>query len=105
MEDLRAAIRFVRKNAEEYRLDPNMVVASGSSAGAATALFLGYAYEAQSDEGNSGNPGYPSKANGIISISGALKDQIHCESIDPVPSHCTIDNGVDETDDIGIFDG
>ena len=102
---MRAAIRFVRKNAEEYHFDTDKIIASGSSAGAATTLFLGYAHEAQSDEGHSGNPGYPSNANGVISISGELKDQVFCKSIDPVPSDCKIDNGIDDTDDIGTFEG
>ena len=46
MEDLRAAIRFLRKNAEEYRLDTDKIIASGDSAGAITSLFLSYAKEA-----------------------------------------------------------
>ena len=103
MEDLKAAIRYVRMHADEFRIDPSMIIASGDSAGAATALFAGYAQKAQKDDGHSGNPGYPSNANGVISISGALKEQIHCKSIDPVPSDCGIDNGIDETSDVGTF--
>ena len=103
MEDLKAAIRYVRMHADEFRIDPSMIIASGDSAGAATALFAGYAQKAQKDDGHSGNPGYPSNANGVISISGALKEQIHCKSIDPVPSDCSIDNGIDETSDVGTF--
>ena len=73
MEDLRAAIRFVRSNAADYRLDTDKIITSGDSAGALTSLFLSYAKEAQY-EGNSGNPGFSSHANGVISISGELKD-------------------------------
>ena len=43
MEDLKAAIRYVRKNAEGLRVDPEKVIAGGTSAGASTSLFLGYA--------------------------------------------------------------
>jgi len=43
MEDLKAAIRYIRMHADEYRIDPDRIVASGGSAGAATSLFLGYA--------------------------------------------------------------
>ena len=46
MEDFRAAIRFVRKFADKFRFDPDKVIAIGSSAGAATALFLAYAKKA-----------------------------------------------------------
>ena len=103
MEDLKAAIRWVRMHADEWGFDPEKVIASGDSAGAATALFHGYAQKARKDEGNSGNPGFPSNANGVITVSGALKEQIHCKSIDPVPSDCIIDNGIDETSDVGTF--
>ena len=68
-EDLRAAIRFVRSKAKEYRIDTDKIIASGSSAGARTALFMSYAQVAQY-EGNSGNPGFSSYPNGVISISG-----------------------------------
>ena len=42
-EDFRAAIRFVRSKAEDYRLDTDKIVASGYSAGAITALQMTYA--------------------------------------------------------------
>ena len=103
MEDLRAAIRFLRKNADEYRLDTDRIIASGDSAGAITSLFLSYAKEAQY-EGNSGNPGYDSHTNGVISISGELKEEAYCNSIDPKPSGCYVETGGDETGDIGTFD-
>jgi len=72
VEDLRAAIRFARANASEYRIDTEKIIASGESAGAIAALALAYASDFQY-EGDSGNPGYPSHPNGVISKSGALK--------------------------------
>ena len=41
-EDLRAAVRYVRSVANDYNLDPDMVITSGSSAGAITALYMAY---------------------------------------------------------------
>ena len=43
MEDMRAAIRFVRSKAEEYNLDTDMVIAAGDSAGGITSLNTAYA--------------------------------------------------------------
>ena len=43
IEDFRAAIRFVRSKAGDYRLDTEKIIASGSSAGAFAALFMAYA--------------------------------------------------------------
>ena len=73
MEDFRAAVRFVRSKAEEYRFDTDKIIATGGSAGASAALFLAYAQEAQY-EGDSGNPGFSSQVHGVVSLAGALKD-------------------------------
>ncbi len=44
--DAKSAIRFIRKNAANFQIDPNKIIASGGSAGgqfaAATALIKGY---------------------------------------------------------------
>lgn len=46
LEDAKSAMRFVRKNASNYNVDPNKIIASGGSAGghlaAATALITDY---------------------------------------------------------------
>ena len=42
MEDLRAAIRFVRSKAEEYNLDTDKVIAAGDSAGGITSMYTAY---------------------------------------------------------------
>ena len=70
-EDLRAAVRYVRSVADDYNLDPDMIITFGSSAGAITSLFMAYAKEAQY-EGDSGNPGFSSNSNAVISFSGEL---------------------------------
>ena len=41
MEDVRAAVRFLRKNAEKYGLDPNNFTAGGYSSGGHLSLTLG----------------------------------------------------------------
>jgi acetyl esterase/lipase len=45
-EDFRAAVRYVRSQAQDYRLDTDRIIASGDSAGALSALFMSYAKEA-----------------------------------------------------------
>ena len=89
VQDMRAAIRFFRKDAattNSYKINPNMVFAGGSSAGAFTALHLAYMDQPSElpvaidtmllggIEGNSGNPGYPSHVNAVINLCGALGD-------------------------------
>lgn len=89
-QDLRAAIRFFYKDKQtlnNYKIDTNKIFIGGSSAGAITALHVGYLDDAceiqdylnQSTiqsmggiEGTSGNPGYSSNVHGVINGCGAL---------------------------------
>lgn len=66
--DAQAAVRWLRANASTYGIDPTRIAAAGSSAGAITALNVGYGAE---DVGTSGNPGYDSTVKAAVSLSGA----------------------------------
>ena len=103
IEDMRAAIRFFKKDAateNEYKIDPDQIIIGGYSAGAITALHTGYinsleelqTYTPQlvphitangGLEGNSGNPGYDSKVKGIVNIAGAIVDEHLIETGEP----------------------
>jgi para-nitrobenzyl esterase len=89
MQDMKAAIRFFRKDASTtnlYKIDPNIIFIGGSSAGAFAALQTAYLntypeLPATIDtsvigdlEGNSGNPGYSTSVNAVINLCGALGD-------------------------------
>lgn len=65
--DAQAAVRWLRANAATYGIDPTRIVAAGTSAGAITALNVGYGAE---DVGDSGNPGYDSTVKAAVSLSG-----------------------------------
>ena len=66
--DAQAAVRFLRKNAATYKIDPDRIAIGGSSAGAITALQVGANSE---DPGTSGNPGFSSAVRGAVALSGA----------------------------------
>jgi acetyl esterase/lipase len=66
--DAQAAVRFLRKNATTYKIDPDRIAMGGSSAGAITALHVAANSE---DPGTSGNPGFSSAIKGAVSLSGA----------------------------------
>jgi hypothetical protein len=89
--DGKAAVRFLRKDAytaNKYRIDTNLVSCGGNSAGAV--LFMHYIYITNVNqtspalqtiinnngglEGNSGNPGYSSEVNAVLSLAGGLND-------------------------------
>ena len=89
MQDLRAAVRFFRKDAattNTYKINPSYIIAGGSSAGAFMALEIGYLDKASEVpayvglaalggiEGNSGNPGYSSAVLAVLNLSGATEN-------------------------------
>ena len=111
VQDMKAAIRFMRKDAATsnvYKVDTNFIDAAGSSAGAFTALHLAYLDDvselpAQIDttvlggmEGNSGNPGYSSQVNAVVNLCGALgnKTWLHPGDEPLCSMHGTNDNVV-----------
>lgn len=66
--DAQAAVRFLRANAATYKVDVNRIAIGGSSAGGITAYNVAYG----SDKvGHSGNPGFSSKVQAAVSLSGA----------------------------------
>ena len=70
MLDVKAAVRWVRANASLYGIDSDRIAIGGSSAGAAIAN--GVAYSDEKGEGDSGNPGFSSKVNSVMSFKGYL---------------------------------
>ncbi len=87
--DAKAAIRFLRKDADTdnlFRIDSEQIFIGGNSAGAITALHTAYVRdydvlpsyikplvdEMGGLEGNSGNPGYPSDVKGVINLAGGI---------------------------------
>jgi carboxylesterase type B len=67
-EDAQASVRWLRRYAATYKIDTNRIAIGGTSAGAVTALNVGYE---PALIGSSGNPGYSSRVRAAISLSGA----------------------------------
>jgi predicted esterase len=67
-EDAQTAVRFLRANATRYRIDPTRIAIGGSSAGAITALNVGYSPE---NPGPGDHQGHSSAVRAVQSISGA----------------------------------
>jgi len=83
VQDAKAAVRFFRKYADEYGIDPNQIFISGGSAGSMTALQLAYMDQNEVPEtidqnkwgnleGKSGNEGFSSSVSGVINCWGAM---------------------------------
>jgi len=69
LQDVKAALRFLRKNAAEYDIDPDRVCAWGTSSGGNTAMLLGLtaddpAFETEEHEG------FSTKVNCVVDCFG-----------------------------------
>ncbi len=113
-QDMRAAVRFFKKDAataNKYGIDTMNIVVGGVSAGAITAMNVGYLSDTTTNiapwlktivkaqggiEGNSGNPGYTSNVKGVVSMSGGLyqKEWINKNSVPFAAYHGTADDVV-----------
>lgn len=96
MYDAKAAVRFFRANAEEYRIDTSRIAIIGSSAGAVTALHVTYLRE-PCFEGDSGNPGFSSNVTACVDLWGGLYNnviEINPEEPPVLVIHGTEDNTV-----------
>ncbi|HEY9560677.1 MAG TPA: alpha/beta hydrolase [Anseongella sp.] len=96
MHDMRAAVRFFKANQAKYGIDTSNIFIGGESAGAVTAMTVGYvnkksdlkAYPKTSPynlEGNSGTPGYSSKVKSVLCLCGTIPDTTAMDSPDDPP--------------------
>jgi acetyl esterase/lipase len=67
-EDAQTAVRFLRSEAETYGIDPARIAIGGTSAGAITALNVGYSPE---NPGPGDHQGFDSSVRAVQSLSGA----------------------------------
>ncbi len=77
--DVKAAIRWVRKNAKKYHVDPNKITVLGFSAGGELAAFAGTTNNNPAFEGDQCNLKTSSQVQAVIDIDGTLSF-VHPES-------------------------
>jgi acetyl esterase/lipase len=70
--DIKAAIRWLRANAGQYQLDKNRIATLGMSAGGQLAALTGTTNGISKFEGNGGNPDQSSDVQAIVNIDGLL---------------------------------
>jgi acetyl esterase/lipase len=64
--DAKAAVRWMRANAQKYGIDPSRIAASGGSAGGQLAALIGTTADVKTMEGDRGNPGYSSAVQAVV---------------------------------------
>jgi acetyl esterase/lipase len=70
VEDCKAAVRWLRAHAKEYKVNPDRIGVIGFSAGGHLACLLGAADEAAGLEGRGGNPKQSSRVQAVVSFFG-----------------------------------
>ncbi len=68
--DCKAAVRYLRANADRYGLDPDRFAFMGSSAGGHLAALLGVSAGVAELEGDGGNPGVSSAVQAVCDFCG-----------------------------------
>lgn len=70
--NIKAAIRWVKANAEKYNVDTSKIAISGCSAGGQLASLVGLTNGVEKFEGTMGNNSYSSKVHTAIDIDGVI---------------------------------
>ena len=68
--DVKCAVRWLRANAREYKIDPDRIGALGWSSGAHLALILGLTDASHGLEGECGDLDYSSRVQAVVSLAG-----------------------------------
>jgi len=68
--DAKAAIRWLRANADSCHIDPNRIGVTGRSAGGHLSLLLGLTDRESGLEGDCGNPDYSSRVQAVVNVFG-----------------------------------
>jgi acetyl esterase/lipase len=72
IQDVKAAVRWLRANAQKYHIDPQRIAAWGESAGGQLASLLGTSCGVSELEGNTGNTGQSSCVQAVIDWYGPI---------------------------------
>lgn len=72
IQDVKAAVRWLRANAERYRIDPGKIGSAGGSAGGHLAALLGTTAGVSELEGDGGNAGFSSRVQAVAAFNPAL---------------------------------
>ncbi len=69
IEDGKAAVRWVRANAKDHRIDPDRIGAFGGSAGAHLTAMLATSHDVAELEGKGGNEGVSSRISAAVGMA------------------------------------
>jgi acetyl esterase/lipase len=68
--DCKAAVRWMRANADRYKVNPDKIAAAGGSSGGHLAAMLGTTADVRTLGGDGGNPGFSSRVQAVVAFNG-----------------------------------
>lgn len=72
LQDAKAAVRWLRANAAQYRVNGNRIGAAGGAAGGHLAALLGTTHQIKALEGDGGNPAQSSRVQAVAAFNAPL---------------------------------
>jgi acetyl esterase/lipase len=81
--DAKAAVRWLRANAEKYNVDPNHIGVTGQSAGGHLSLLVGLTDPESNLEGANGHPNQSSRVQAVVNVFGPT-DMVACHQTSSV---------------------
>ena len=70
VEDCKAAVRWMKANAEKYNVDPERIAVIGGSAGGHLSMMVGYSSDVPELEGKGCNPEQSSRVQAVVNFYG-----------------------------------
>jgi len=83
LHDGKCAVRWLRENAEEYKIDVNRIGVVGYSAGGNLALMFGLTDSSHGLEGECGDDKISSRVQAVVSLAGFTDSISHSQTISP----------------------
>ena len=72
IQDVKAAVRWLRANAKTYNIDPDRIGVWGHSAGGHLAALLGTSGGVDALEGDGGSAGFSSRVQAVVNLAGVI---------------------------------
>lgn len=82
IEDCKCAVRWLKANAEKYRVDANRIGVGGASAGGHLSLLVGLTDASSKLEGSGGNADQSSRVNAVVNMFGPT-EMVECWKVGP----------------------
>jgi len=87
IEDCKAAVRWLRANADRYHIDPDRIGVWGSSAGGHLSHLVGTSDKTAGLEGNGGNEKFSSRVQAVVSLCGPADLTLDTELLERIPNN------------------